>query len=249
MQTIDLQRLQLAPHHTLLDLGCGQGRHALAAHFFSPAEQVIAVDLNLADLRTAQGNLASFASPPPRQQCHLLAADGINLPFADDSFDAVICSEVLEHVPQYEQMLREINRILKPGGVFAVSVPRAWPERICWWLSRAYHQVEGGHIRIFKCQQLREQIEQYSFIYQQRHWAHALHVPYWWLRCLFWRFGENFPLVRWYHRFLVWDLMQKPRVTRWLETGLNPMMGKSIVMYFLKPSLATGSSAQRSNLT
>jgi hypothetical protein len=126
--------------------------------------------------------------------------------------------------------------VLAPGGLLAVSVPRAWPERICWWLSSAYHQVEGGHIRIFQEPVLRQTIEQLGFTQFLRHGAHALHVPYWWLRCAFWKKGADFAPVRWYHRLLVWDLMSRPRLTRLLDTLLNPFMGKSIVLYFSKDS-------------
>lgn len=234
MQTIDLKRLDLQPQHTLLDLGCGEGRHALAAYLQADLAQVIAVDINARDVRTARQKLAQFTHGEPADNCHFLVADGLRLPFADHSFDRIICSEVLEHVPNYRHMLLEINRILKPGGTLAVSVPRSWPERICWWLSTAYHQVEGGHIRIFKARALRTEIEDIAYRLQERHWAHALHAPYWWLRCLFWRRGDQFGPVRAYHKLLVWDLMRKPWLTQTLERWLNPLMGKSIVMYFHK---------------
>ena len=81
---------------------------------------------------------------------------------------------------------------------------------------------------------LRRQIIARGFVFRLRHWAHALHVPYWWLRCLFWRNGANFAPVRWYHRLLVWDLLQRPRLTRSLDALLNPIMGKSVVLYFIK---------------
>ena len=67
-----------------------------------------------------------------------------------------------------------------------------------------------------------------------RHWAHALHAPFWWLKCIFWERRDDHPLIRLYHRFLVWDLMDRPRLTRMLEAILNPLMGKSLVMYFRK---------------
>ena len=61
-------------------------------------------------------------------------------------------------------------------------------------------------------------------------------MPYWWLKCLFWREpGQpDARIVQWYHRFLTWDLMKKPVLTAWLDRLLNPLMGKSVVMYFVK---------------
>ena len=140
---------------------------------------------------------------------------------------------MLEHIPDYQGALAEIRRVLKPGGIFAASVPRWFPEWVCWRLSDEYHEVEGGHVRIFTASQLRLAIEQQHMRRFARHWAHSLHVPYWWLRCLFWDAGENARLVRAYHQLLVWDLMKKPAITRLLDRLLNPLMGKSIVMYFV----------------
>lgn len=234
MQTIRLDKLGLQAHHRVLDLGCGEGRHALAAYWFGKAETVVAVDVNVRDVQTARARKSDFPQPDPQKSCEIFIADGLRLPFADGCFDVVICSEVLEHIPDYRQMLREAARVLIPGGTLAVSVPRAWPERICWWLSRAYHEVEGGHIRIFDARALSAEIERGGFRQTSRHWAHALHVPYWWLRCLFWRRSEHFAPVRAYHRLLVWDLLKQPRLTRKLEELLDPVMGKSIVFYFTK---------------
>ena len=118
--------------------------------------------------------------------------------------------------------------------MLAITVPRAWPEKICWKLSREYHQVEGGHIRIFNGQHLRREIERKPLRFYKRHWAHALHSPFWWMKCLWWKTQETNVLIKWYHRLLVWDLMEKPWLTQTLEKILNPIMGKSVVMYFRK---------------
>ena len=114
----------------------------------------------------------------------------------------------------------------------AVSVPRFGPEWICWRLSDAYHEVEGGHVRIFQRRQLKRAVEALGLRLYGAHHAHALHSPYWWLKCLFWSTADDAWLVRQYHRFLVWDLMKSPAVTQLLERLLNPLMGKSLVMYF-----------------
>ncbi len=233
MHTVDFELLDIQPGMRVLDLGCGEGRHSVGAHFLYPAAEVIGVDISSEDVRTARQKLMHYPSSHPAH-CQLLVADGQQLPFAEHSFDRIICSEVLEHIPHYDGFLQEINRLLKPGGLFAVSVPRSWPEQICWRLSSAYHDVDGGHIRIFQAKQLRQEIEKYNMAFQRRHWAHALHTPFWWLRCLFWQRGENFWPVRQYHRLLVWDLMQKPWLTQTLERVLNPLLGKSVVMYFRK---------------
>ena len=234
LETIDFARLHLKAGEKILDLGCGEGRHAISAYLLAPIE-VFGVDLSARDLATAQGRLQEFEHAPGStgHHCTFIRASGLKLPFADNSFDKVICAEVLEHIPNYQAMLLEVRRVLKPGGIFAASVPRYFPEWVCWKLSDAYHEVEGGHVRIFASGELRRAIESLRMRRFARHWAHSLHVPYWWLRCLFWEKGEDAPAVRTYHRFLVWDLMKKPALTAWLDRLLNPLMGKSVVMYFV----------------
>ncbi len=234
MLTVDLDALPLSPGSRILDLGCGTGRHIHALYHRAPV-QVVGVDLGFEDLkRTAEG-LAAFPPPDPaRHRAGLALADATRLPFQTHAFDAVICSEVLEHIPDYRTALEEISRIVKPGGVLAVSVPRRWPEWICWRLCRAYAAEPGGHVRIFHAGRLRRTIEAHGFAYLRRHGAHALHVPFWWLKCLFWKRRETLWLIRLYHRFLVWDLMKRPALTRILEHIANPVMGKSVVLYFCK---------------
>jgi len=234
VQTVDFSHFRLHPGDRVLDLGCGEGRHVISAYLEAEVDAV-GVDLCLEDLRRTQEKYAEFAAgQSPGSSFTLASANALSLPFADASFDKVICSEVLEHIPDYRGALQEIDRILKPGGLFCASVPRRWPEQLCWTLSEGYHKVPGGHLRIFSSRELRQQIEDLGMQHYHRHWAHALHAPFWWLKCLFWEKQDSNPLVRLYHRFLVWDLMDRPWVTRTLERALNPLMGKSVVMYFRK---------------
>ncbi len=232
MQTIDFRYFPLAPNDVMLDLGCGEGRHCINAYLH---ENIISigVDLSFRDLQTTMQKFKPFASMG-QGKFYLQQVNANNLPFADASIDKIICSEVLEHIENYSSVLQEINRVLKPNGLLAISVPRYWPEKICWWLSDAYHQVQGGHIRIFTSKILKQELTNSGFVFYKRHWAHALHVPYWWLKCLFWKSQDNSRLIKLYHRLLVWDLMQKPWLTKTLEKCLNPVMGKSVVMYFVK---------------
>ena len=233
LETIDQQYLGLQPQDLLLDLGCGEGRHTISLGL---GESITAVGLDLSarDLRTASLRLADFTFTDADDHLPVCFTQGTGdrLPFRDNAFSQVVCSEVLEHIPDYVAFLREIKRVIRPGGVLAVSVPAAFPEWVCWKLSDAYHEVEGGHVRIFSASELNQAIEGLNFKRYKTHRAHALHVPYWWLKCLLWRSDPQHPIVQLYHRFLVWDLMQKPWISRGLERLLNPILGKSIVMYY-----------------
>ena len=230
LETIQWQRLPDLRGKALLDLGCGEGRHSLSA-WLNGAETTIGLDIGETDLRTASSRRSEFQCPSGRQLL-FVRGNGMQLPFPDETFDIVVCSEVLEHLIDYKSVLIEIERVLAKGGVFAMSVPRFWPEWLCWRLSSGYHNEPGGHVRIFRSGEIRTAIESLGMKRFALHWAHALHVPYWWLKCLFW--GRDNALIRGYHRFLVWDLMNSPRLTRGLERILDPIMGKSIAMYFRK---------------
>lgn len=234
MITVDPLLLKLRPGQCVLDLGCGEGRHAIHL-MLTDAVDVFGVDLSLRDITTASERAQPFLEAGDHAgRLQLGVGDAQQLPFTDNFFDVVICSEVLEHIDDYQSVLREIDRVLKPSGVFAATVPAYFPEWVCWKLSDEYHAVEGGHLRIFREKQLRQSIEKMGHQFFARHKAHALHAPYWWLKCLFWG-QEDKPVVSAYHRFLVWDLMDKPLFTRWLERLLTPLLGKSIALYFVKP--------------
>lgn len=238
MLTVRLDALDLAPGMRVLDLGCGRGRHLHALYWGEIPVHATGVDLSFEETCAAADGF--FTLPPPPESADrsatLGAADAARLPFPDASFDRVICSEVLEHVPDPDAALAEIARVLKPGGRFALSVPRWWPEAICWRLSRGYSATPGGHVRIFHDRALNAAAKTAGFARYRRHWAHALHSPYWWLQCAVWERRETSGLVDLYRRFLEWDLMQRPLLTRALEAALNPVMGKSVAMYFTKAS-------------
>ena len=234
MQTVDYKHFRLQAGDRVLDLGCGEGRHVIASYLEQDIT-VIGVDLSFHDLQSSVEKIAPFIDHSKQEkQCYFSCASALQLPFADNSFDKVICSEVLEHIPDYEAALAEIQRILKPSGLFCVSVPRFWPEWICWHYSDAYHENEGGHLRIFLASQLRRKIEAQGFSCYKKHWAHALHSPYWWMQCMDWDNKDNNRMIQAYHKLLVWDMMKQPALTRVSEKMLNPVMGKSVVMYFKK---------------
>jgi SAM-dependent methyltransferase len=233
--TVDFARLGIRSGQRILDIGCGSGRHACAAHR-RPAVMVIGADLRMKDLAAAREALRLHDRLGEHGGGHwaLSAADVCRLPFRSNAFDRVICSEVLEHVPDDRRAAAELARVLKPDGTLAVSVPRQWPERICWRLSKTYCRQAGGHIRIYRQKSLIRRLRAAGLRPLAVHHAHGFHTPYWWLKCLVGPQNESHPLVRLYHRFLVWEMMKNPRWTRIVEKMLNPVMGKSLVVYFRK---------------
>ncbi|MEP0708550.1 MAG: methyltransferase domain-containing protein [Parvibaculum sp.] len=235
MQTIDLNVLGLRDGQRALDLGCGAGRHVHAMYYHSQCH-VVGLDLGFEDVRNTRNGFGSCPDmdPDTKRAFSLTVGNALSLPFPDASFDKVICSEVLEHIPDYEQAVAEIDRILKPGGTLAVSVPRYWPEWVCWALSDDYHNEPGGHVRIFRESQLKGSVQRRGLSFFHRHFAHGLHSPYWWLKCTVGVKREDVKIVNLYKRFLEWDILQRPWLTRTLEKIAGPLMGKSVVLYFTK---------------
>lgn len=238
MLTVDYDRLNLRPGMTVLDLGCGEGRHAFEA--YRRGGSVVALDWGAHEVETTRrwlGAIAEAGEAPAGARYEVVRGDLTALPVPDASVDRVIASEVLEHIPDDAIAFAEIARVLKPGGRVAVTVPRYGPERICWALSNAYHANEGGHIRIYTAGTLRMRLAAVGLAPGGSHHAHALHAPYWWLKCAV-GVERDTVIVRAYHRLLVWDLTQRPRVTRVAERVLDPLFGKSVVVYADKPALA-----------
>jgi SAM-dependent methyltransferase len=139
----------------------------------------------------------------------------------------------MEHIPDDESALHELHRVLKPNGILAVTVPRRWPEQICWLLSNDYHSAAGGHVRIYTRDDLESKLQRADLYPFRHHYAHALHSPYWWLKCAI-GVDRDLPITRAYHSFLVWDIMRKPRLVRTTERALDPVLGKSMVVYARK---------------
>lgn len=241
MNTVQFEYLALKKNcrARILDIGCGSGRHTAAAYDLDIG-MVIGADAHIADLEEARSRLQLHAQWCPHHNSHwtLAAMDICALPLRSGVFDLVLCSEVLEHIADYRKAIEESVRVLKPGGILVVSVPRRWPEAVCWALSKPYRNSAGGHIRIFRMGQLVRYIQSLGLSAWRTHYAHSLHTPYWWLKCLIGLDQSESWLLKAYHRLLVWDMMCHPPLTRWLERLLDPVLGKSVVVYFQKTLLS-----------
>jgi SAM-dependent methyltransferase len=230
--TVDFDRLCLAPGDRLLDLGSGGGRHAFEA--MRRGARVTALDYSAADLKDVAAVAGAMLEAGEVQRsawAGVANGDALDLPFTDAVFDRVIVSEVLEHIWDDERALVEIARVLRPGGRIAATVPTRWPERIAWALNHHYHDTPGGHVRIYRQHELETKLERAGFYLRGSHRAHAFHSPYWWLKCVYGLDNTDAGPVKRYHEFLCMLIERNPRWARVTEGALNPVLGKSVVLY------------------
>ncbi|NKY32026.1 class I SAM-dependent methyltransferase [Nocardia speluncae] len=238
MLTVDFDRAGIGPGTRVIDVGCGAGRHSFEA--YRRGADVVAFDQDapeLANVATMFEAMAQVGEAPAGAKAEAVEGNALDLPYGAGEFDVVIASEILEHVPADDAAIAELVRVLRPGGQLVVTVPRWLPERLCWALSDEYHANEGGHIRIYKADELRDKITARGLRHTHRTHVHALHSPYWWIKCAVGVQKPDHPMVRGYHRMLVWDMMKQPLLTRTAEKALDPLIGKSVALYFSKPAV------------
>jgi SAM-dependent methyltransferase len=236
MLTVRYDTLEVEAGDLLLDMGTGGGRHAFEA--MRRGARVVALDADAGEVKDAAGMMEAIRTEEPTTSGVGVASvgDALALPFASQSFDRIIAAEVLEHIPDDRGAIAELVRVLRPGGTIAVTVPRWLPELVTWALSDDYHMTPGGHVRIYRRSVLVERLEGTGVALYATHHAHALHTPYWWLKAAVGVRNDEHPLVRAYHRALVWDITAHTPFTRVPETLLNPILGKSAVLYLRKPA-------------
>ena len=225
--TVDLARLRLRPGELLLDAGCGEGRHCYGA--LERGARVVGLDLDPAGLRAGAGGLRHRAAELGSLG-EMLQGDAFHLPFADGTFDAVICSEVMEHVHDYRAAAAELARVTRDGGRVAVTIPTATSENLYLRVSDDYFESKGGHIRIFRPRQLADGLARAGLATVGVGFAHALHTPYWVLRSIAGLpRADQSRLVRAYRLFLIRATVSAA-MTR-LENALNYCFPKSLILY------------------
>lgn len=152
-----LNYLELEDGQSVFDCGCGMGFYLMA---MARLRRLTLVGL---DDDEARLNWARREKVP----ASLVRGDLLNLPFPDEAFDRILFSEVLEHVEEDLGALRELRRVLKPGGILAISVPHAdypflWDPINPLWLALGGKPIRRGpvagiwsnHIRLYRPDEL-----------------------------------------------------------------------------------------------
>jgi SAM-dependent methyltransferase len=194
----------------------------------------VGVDLDRPSLQRAAGALR-FRGREKGALAAMLQGDAFHLPFADATFDRVICAEVMEHVHDYRGAARELARVTKPGGRVAVTIPTATSEHLYLRLGDDYFESPGGHIRIFRPRDLARGLASAGLATEGVGFAHAFHTPYWALRSVAGLQGADASrLVRAYRLFLI-RATTSPWLAR-LERWLDYVCPKSLILYARKPA-------------
>ena len=237
MLTVRFKQLGLTPGDLVLDAGAGFGRHAF--EIARLGGRIVALDYADEEVRMTRATFGAMIEVKDIEADRYVGAlrgDATKLPFADNTFDRVITSEVLEHIQDDVSAIAELARVVRPGGTLACTVPSWWPEKINWMLSDEYHAPKsvGGHVRIYSQTELEAKLRSAGLIVTGSHHAHGLHSPYWWLKCAVGPRREDNKLVNRYKQFLEWDIIKQPRSMKLLERALSPVMGKSRIIYAQK---------------
>lgn len=231
MVTVELDLLGLNDGDWLLDAGCGEGRHTWEACRRNHST-IIAFDIDIGSLKRVKRRMTALRNKDIiNGNCHLLQADINNLPFKNGAFNKIICSEVLEHMPKDQEVVKELVRVLNSNGAVGVSVPHHRAESICWTLSKEYYGFPGGHIRIYETRQVIDLLRSNSLSIYAVCRNHALDSLYWILRCIFGIKRENALIPSLFHKLLVFDIKNGRLMHHCFEHLLNLIIPKSVVIY------------------
>jgi ubiquinone/menaquinone biosynthesis C-methylase UbiE len=125
---------------TILDIGCGYGWFELDI-IRRGSIRIVGIELSIDELNIARQRICD-------EGVEFALANGIGLPFSDNSFDTVVAWQVLEHIPKNSEhlMFQEVRRVLKNRGVFYLSTPYASIASKffdpAWWLASHRHYTK-----------------------------------------------------------------------------------------------------------
>ena len=128
-----LEMLAVKPGEVVLDIGCGNARDI--AMITKSGGRVFGVDISEGMVAAARQEVENMRISGVKLQ----VGDATSLAFPDASFDKVLCSEVIEHIPDAPLALREMRRVLKPGGQLVLSTPN----KSSWYGQERYRIWEG----------------------------------------------------------------------------------------------------------
>jgi SAM-dependent methyltransferase len=232
MLTVDFDRLAVGAGDVVLDAGCGFGRHSM--ELLSRGAIVYSMDTDMESLRKTRYSMAMMTKEPRVRGSRYLVhfGDALNTPYKDESFDLIICAEVMEHVSDDDRACKELARVLKKNGRIAITVPTIFSEALYDVLTYEYFTSPGGHIRKYFPKELAAIMARNGLVLYGIGFKHAFHTVWWLIRSVVGLHHEAHPLTAAYHRFLHLGLYSG--FMRRAESFFNYFFPKSIVLYAWK---------------
>ncbi|MDY6968761.1 MAG: class I SAM-dependent methyltransferase [Spirochaetota bacterium] len=233
MLTVDYNLLDVRKGDMILDAGCGDGRHSFEC--IARGASVCSMDIDIESLKKTSYVLNYMkeigdAHKDSRFQVHI--GDALRLPFREETFDRIICSEVMEHVSDDNLACSELVRTLKKGGRIAITVPTYFSEAIYGLLTDEYFTSPGGHIRKYLPGKLAKIMRSNNLEIYNIRFRHSFHFIYWMIRCVVGLHLEDHLITKRFRNFL--KTSWESKYLRKVESFFDMFFPKSIILYAIK---------------
>ena len=169
--------IPIGPGDSVVDVGCGDGGASLFCA--RRGAHVTVVDIDPQVIAAIEARLAETS--PGRHASHV--SDGNPLPLADAVATRVLCTEVLEHVDDPQQLLAELVRIGKPGALYLLTVPGALQENLQKHVAPPSYFQKPNHVRIIERSEFASMVSGAGLIIEE-HTQYGFFWSIWW--ALFW---------------------------------------------------------------
>lgn len=152
----NLAALNVAPGDEIVDIGCGDG-------LFD--EELVKAGFDVTGVepeKYLRDKFEAWAKHAGPGRGRVVSGTAEKLPFQNGSVQTAVITEVMEHVNDPEVCLKEIHRVIKPGGMLCLSVPTSFTEKLYWRLHPGYEK-NSTHLRIFQKKTLLSLVEDAGF--------------------------------------------------------------------------------------
>jgi SAM-dependent methyltransferase len=222
--------IPIGPEDTVVDVGCGDGGNTLFCA--RRGAHVTAVDIDPGVIAGIEAKLASVTSHD-RYATHVSNANP--LPLADVTASRVICTEVIEHVDDPQQLLAELVRIGKPGALYLLTVPDALQENMQKHVAPACYFEKPNHVRIVERRQFAEMVTGAGLVIREQT-QYGFFWSIWW--ALFWSCNVDLdhpdhPVLN--HWTEAWGAVLSTPQGLQLKEQLDRFMPKSQIIVAHKP--------------
>jgi ubiquinone/menaquinone biosynthesis C-methylase UbiE len=150
----------------VLDVGCGAGNMAKAIKFYRPDLEVFGIDISKKAAKIAMNDPQGVTFKVGKVE---------KLPFQNNYFEAVFMFDVLEHLDQPEEATVEVQRVLKPKGLFHLFVPLEREPWTFYWILNKFgwkaKKRQCGHIQIFDCKTIEKILKKVGFKIEKRRFS------------------------------------------------------------------------------